>query len=136
MIQQRLAAVLVIVAFGVAGCIRGPASVAGKVTYRGKPVTTGTVYVAGSDGVQAVSAINPDGTYQIISVAAGPAGIGVISLKPTAARPRTSKRAPVAALPPPVTGWFAIPDRYADPTASGLNAQLKSGPNDHNIELQ
>jgi hypothetical protein len=134
--KQANSTFFVVAFFAVAGCNHGPASLSGKVTYRGKPVTTGTVYVAGPDGVQAASAINPDGNYQVFAVAAGPAKIGVISLKPPAAPPRATKRAPVASLPPPVAGWFPIPDLYADPLKSGLTTDLKSGPNDYDIELR
>lgn len=137
--KRVLAAAIVVALLGMIGCNHGPASVSGKVTYRGKPLTTGTVYMTGTDGVQAAAAINPDGSYQIFAVAPGPARIAVISLKPPSVRQRPAKRAAVvASLPPPASksAWFAIPGNYADPLSSGLATELKGGANEHDINLQ
>jgi len=137
--RLALAAATVFALTFLAGCTGGgAASVTGKVTYRGKPLTTGTVYLAGPDGVQAASAINPDGTYQMFAVAAGPVKIGVISLKPQPVRGRPAKQAagaPPPAPPPDVTGWVEIPEKHADPLTSGLTTDLKSGANEYDIEL-
>jgi hypothetical protein len=119
------------------GCSSGTASVSGKVTYQGKPLTTGTVYLAGPDGIQVPGMISSDGTYRISAVLAGTAKIGVTSFKPASAAAWSAKT-PVRGRQPaaPVSGWFAIPDKYADPLTSGLHVDLKGGANEHNIELQ
>lgn len=122
------------------GCGGGRASVAGKVTYKGKPLAMGTVYVASVDGVQWPASINEDGTYRIESLPAGPAKIGVTSPKPQVlserARRATKQNAATAPPPPDLGKWVEIPETYADPTRSGLTVDLKSGPNTHDIELQ
>jgi hypothetical protein len=120
-----------------AGCNFGTASVSGHVTYRGRPLTTGTVYVARSDGVQVPATIGADGLYHFDSLPAGPVKIGVVSLKPDVAGFTPTKQAArgvrVATADP--SGWFEIPESYADPLKSGLSLDLNHGPNERNIEL-
>jgi hypothetical protein len=119
------------------GCGAGTASVNGKVTFRGKPLTTGTVYLAAPDGVQVPGPIAADGTYHIDAIPAGTAKIGVVSFKPEPALFLPTKQAPRPARPPAANtaGWFEIPETYADPLKSGLSVKLKSGSNEHDIQL-
>lgn len=128
-------AALVLVA--VSGCGPGKSSVTGTVKYRGKLLVTGTVILAGPDHTQVSAPINPDGTYRIDNIMAGPAQIGVASFKPSATTGRPAKQRAGGAPPRPVddAGWFEIPDKYADPLTSGLTTELKAGPNDHPIDL-
>ena len=58
-------------ASAISGCGSGKASVFGVVKYRGKPLTTGMVFMTGPDHVQVQGAINADGTYRIDNVAPG-----------------------------------------------------------------
>src|SRR5262245_49758043 len=70
---------------GLAGCGPGVCDVAGKITYRGKPVVCGSVIFVGPDGMTKVANLNPDGTYLVTGVGVGRAQVGVISQDP--ARP-------------------------------------------------
>jgi len=70
---------------GLAGCGPGVCDVAGKITYRGKPVVCGSVVFVGPDGMTKVVNLNQDGTYRVAGVGVGRAQVGVISQDP--ARP-------------------------------------------------
>jgi hypothetical protein len=129
----------------VAGCANGgKADVTGKVTHRGKPVIFGTVILQGPDGIAMTGAIQPDGTYLVQGVAAGPALVGVVSRDP-AVRARSSpgrKEKEDDAPPPPPSGpvldrtkWFPLPEKYEDPARSGLTTTLKAGANTYDIDL-
>jgi hypothetical protein len=135
-----MAAALLVVTL--AGCGGGRADVSGKVLYKGKLLTSGTVSMVGPDGIVRQGAIKPDGTYTITGVAAGKVQIGVLSANPAGdvrgRRPAAGNR--VAAAPPdgaPVaSNWFAIPASYQEPTTSGLSTVLASGSNQHDIKLE
>ena len=130
--------VLAIVALtSVTGC-GGTASVSGKVTYHGRPLTIGTIYVARPDGVQLPATIGTDGVYHFDALPSGTLKIGVISLKPAPAAFTVTKHATRRVQPPvaEAAGWFEIPGKYADPLKSGLTVDLHRGANDHNIELE
>jgi hypothetical protein len=134
---------LIVLATALAGCAAGKADVTGKVTYQGKAVTFGTVVVRGPDGLDIPGTINPDGTYRVPGVAAGKALIGVVSRDPgpgAAAKGRANPkpgRDPDEA--PPAADrrkWFPLPDKYEDPSKSGLSTTLKAGANQHDINLE
>src|SRR5262245_6632828 len=97
------------------GCGSGKADVAGKVTYNGKPLATGTVSMVGPDGIIRQGAINADGTYQVTGVAAGKVQIGVLSPRPVGAVRSNRQGGKGTRLAPPTDGgpdtstWFAIP---------------------------
>jgi hypothetical protein len=121
------------------GCGGSKASVSGKVTYRGKPLTSGTIYVALPDGIQVPTGIGTDGSYRFDGVATGSVKFGVTSPNPAHVMAPRSKRAPRGAAPPPLpqnTGWFEIPDKYADPLKSGLSFDLKGGANEYDIKME
>src|SRR5262249_53728366 len=66
----------------VTGCGKGVADVKGKVTYNGKPVTSGTVNIQSSEGETLSGEIKPDGSYLIEKVPCGPAKVSVVSIDP------------------------------------------------------
>lgn len=120
------------VAILAAGCSGGgskPATtkVHGKVTYKGQPVTEGTVNfqpakpAAGSPVRPAVGMIQPDGTYELASFGGSDGAVpgdylvtvrtaGDISVE-------NPKAAPVSKTPP----------KYANPEQSGLKATIPAG---------
>lgn len=114
-----------------AGCRPGPAPltpVQGKVTYKGVPVTRGTIVFTpdssrGGDGKIAVAKIDADGTYSLKTGDAPGASPGsyrvtLVSLASSDA-PGASERfkAPLSLLP----------EKYCDPELSELRAQVKGG---------
>lgn len=129
------AALLAALLAAVPGCGPRTAPVDGKVTYQGKPVVWGSVTLKAADGTVHQVGLNPDGTYHLDGVPAGPAKVGVSSPDPKpSARTRAGddERVKVADGPPP-GAWFPLPDKYADPATSGLTVQV-GGPGD--IELK
>jgi hypothetical protein len=123
------------------------AEVSGSVRYRGRPVRSGTVFTFAGDGIPHSSRINPDGTYSMKTIPAGPVRFSVqspnpakVAISPEGAQQRESVRpipAPGDTLQTPNRGvWIAIPDRYGTPASSGLSTTLRSGINTFNIELQ
>lgn len=119
----------------VVGCGPGQGDLSGKVSFQGKPVCSGSVVVRGSDGVPVGGEIKADSTYVVKNVAAGSVLVTVNSPDPGEAR--TMLR--VGQAPPPPkdrSKWFAIPERYAEFSTSGLSYQLKAGPNSWDIDLK
>jgi hypothetical protein len=116
------------------GCGPGRGDLAGKVSYQGKPLRSGSVSVAGSDGIPRASIILADGRYEVPNLPAGPIKAAVTSPDPVKSQPHARKKDE----PPPTvdrTGWFAIPDRYGSFDKSGLTFTLKVGPNTWDIDL-
>jgi hypothetical protein len=146
-VSARVAGVAALLAVGLAGCGPQAVEVTGRVSYQGKPVGRGSVTLVGSDNLPYTGAIQPDGTYTVASVPAGPVKIGVST---PGGGFRGSERPGGAKIPraggaferegaPPVEGpappsAVAVPDRYADPLTSGLSGVAKKG-EPLNIEL-
>lgn len=130
----------------VAGC--GGSSVgtiSGKVSYKGQALKGGTVSVIPKSGPVQSSTIAEDGGYRLAKVPVGPAQIAVEteSLRPKEQKslPGPYAKAPKDALPPGLVmgdakHYVKIPEQYADAEKSGLSLDVKSGKNDHNIDLK
>jgi hypothetical protein len=127
-LSLRPAVMLLILA--AAGCGPPTATVTGKVTLKGAPVTAGAVTFHGENKFVQSAVIDANGAYNISNAPVGPVKVSVASAKPRAAPPggkaATAKHpgdkggaAAVAAVP--------IPDKYKDPNQSGLNFELKAG---------
>lgn len=127
----------------VAGCGGQTATVSGKVTHLGKPVSGGSVIVYCSDKQIARGVIAPDGTYAIPNVPLGTAAVTVQALP----------RVPVGlqgkqVLPPAVNGPIPptveasdptktnIPQRYAVPEESGLSVVIDRAAVTYDIDLK
>jgi hypothetical protein len=118
------------------GC-QGTGSVAGKVTFQGKPLVYGTVLLIGSDNKSVQAQIQPDGSYSASGLAPGDVKVAVNSPNPKgvaiyAGWKDPNKKPPSLEVP----GWFAIPQKYEDVTTSGLTVPLMSGSNEFNIDLK
>jgi hypothetical protein len=109
-----------------AGCARKTglptAPVVGKVTYRGKPVPTGTVMFTPEDGPAATGNIAPDGSYRLTTYRDGDgAVIGRHKVTITALQDMGNllpeQRSPT---PPPL-----VPVKYLSAETSGLTAEVK-----------
>jgi hypothetical protein len=133
----RLAALPALLAL--TGCGEKTTDVTGKVTYKGKALVYGTVAVLDGGPAPKVGAIQPDGTFRVNGVRPGAHKVAVSSAAPPgsdAAKKSADRReadderttAAVTPAPPEVLkGWFAIPDKYGDPTKSELTADVKVG---------
>ncbi|MFO0807078.1 MAG: hypothetical protein U0746_00480 [Gemmataceae bacterium] len=120
------------------------ANVAGRVTYQGRAVIWGSVVIAGKDGRTAAGAINPDGTFSVANAPTDAVTVGVISRDPLVqtwatnlkeTRDRPNKKI-FSASPVDRKKWFPIPERYEQPSSSGITLILKRGDNECNVELQ
>lgn len=121
-----LAAGLTVALAGCGGSSK--ATVSGTVTYKGEPLPAGMIAFIGKDNQVASGAIEPNGHYSVRNVPIGPVKI---SVTPPPAPLQDSK-------PPegmPTTKSVSIPDHYKDPEKSGLTYTVKSGSQDHPINL-
>jgi hypothetical protein len=140
---------LLVFVIGSSGCgtskTNVPASVSGKVTYKGAPVTGGTVAFNTKDAGSYAAVIHSDGTYSSNQV---PEGEFIVTIETESINPNMKKqvyggKAKGATSPVPEKQaekkdaglYVPIPPRYADKTKSGLTATLKSGNQTHNFEL-
>jgi hypothetical protein len=140
--RPTAALLLFVLLLGAGGC-GNRATVSGKVTFQGRPVTHGSVIFLLADGTAQSVAIQPDGSYQIENVPPGTAKIAVISRNPTRGRSTTGNRKPAgagnsakASAKTPTVGWFPLPARFESPESSGLRCEMASGQMGHDIEMK
>jgi hypothetical protein len=112
---------------GLTGCGKGQATISGTVTFEGKPLKFGSVFMVGEDRESHSSEIGADGTYRIEKVPFGNARVVVSSIDPqenlVPAFPNNRPGALGPKLPPGRVnneGWFPIPADYGDLNKSGL----------------
>jgi hypothetical protein len=138
-VMRLLAATLLA---GACGC-GNTATVTGKVTYQGRPVTHGSVTFLSADSTARSGVILPDGAYTVAGVHPGAVKIGVISRDPskgrsTLAGDKSTHRRRKAAAPDKTLakGWFPLPAKFEDPERSGLGCTLASGGVGYDIDLK
>jgi hypothetical protein len=122
-------------ALAIPGCGPGRGDLSGRVTYQGKPVSSGSVVIRGADKMLRSSPIAADAAYAVKDIGAGLVTITVYCPDPAAVA--TISRQP--GKPAPLkdnSKWFPIPAHYKDFDKSGLTFQLKSGPNQWDIDLK
>lgn len=130
------AVVLATLAF--TGCGPPTADLTGKITYQGKPVVYGSVVVIDASGTTKSGTIQPDGSYRIDNVRVGSVKVAVSSPPPPGTPavgkqdPRDTSDKPPEPPPPPappevIKNWVQLPNKYGDPTQSGLTGEAKSG---------
>jgi hypothetical protein len=136
---RLLAAALLI---GVCGC-GNTATVTGKVTYQGRPVTHGSVIFLNADGTARSGVIEPDGCYSVTGVTPGEVRIAVLSRDPSSgreqARSARSGDRPKRGTAPAKTAsttWFPLPRQLEDPAQSGLRCTVGAGHIGHDIDLR
>jgi hypothetical protein len=130
------------------GCGSSKTEVTGRVTTKNnKPVVFGVVSLLTADQNYYVGEIQPDGSFKIPGVPAGPVQIAVSSPNPQVASAfRSRQRDGNGGLTTPTSGrqpanpvesqkvsaevlkgWFPLPDNVIDPKASGLSATVQKG---------
>ena len=125
------------------GCGSRTATVAGRVTHLGKPVSGGSVIVYCSDKQIARGVIAVDGTYSIPNVPYGTAAATVQAPARTPAGLRIQQTLPPAhdGPLPPTAGAGAsngppIPPRYTLPEESGLTLVIDRAAVHYDIDLK
>lgn len=113
------------------GCGPSFGDVRGRVTLGGKPVTKGIVIFLDETNLPYSGEIQPDGTYSIRKIPAGPVKVYAYTRPPSSATLRTKDPAAPAEKPGPDD----IPAKYANPETLGLSTTIKSGSNEYNLEL-
>ncbi len=129
---------LLAASLAVAGCGGSTGSVTGKVTYKGKTLTSGKVTFV-SETNSAFAPIQPDGTYSIPKVPTGKVVITVETPKAhqtMAMDPSKMGGGPSGPVEPPKNPEVEAPVRYADPKTSPLNYEVKSGTQTYDIVLE
>jgi hypothetical protein len=131
------ACLIVSLALIVAGCAKKSrwetAPVSGKVTYRGKPLPTGTVMFVPGEGPAATGEIGKDGTYKLTTNADDGAVIGTHKVTITALQGMEGALPEVrSGTPGPL-----VPAKYLNAETSGLIAEVKPKTNNEvNFELK
>lgn len=139
------------VAFVLGGCGSPRASVTGKVTFEGKPLTSKqsglVVAFSGGDGQPVIAPVAADGNYAATGVMHGMNRISVYWLPPPGMNPASQRKSDnvqspqpghetpaVTANTQPIKG--PIPERYADPNTSSLKYTVNAGSNTYDIDLK
>lgn len=122
------------------GCHRSGESlqpVSGRVTFQAKPVVAGVVRFSSSQmGIDMTAEIRPDGSYEIVR-AHGPGlpeGTYQVAIMPL--RVGRSKGSGVENLPKRPNQHPDIPEKYRDPSTSGLTLTVNPGSNRLDIDMQ
>jgi hypothetical protein len=146
MIERRVRAgqgwlsALFTAALSAGGCGVGgdnPASVSGRVTFNGKPVTSGVVVLVGAGGKASdPGTVQPDGAFSIAKSPAGKVKVAFdnptpprVVNEPGVANPEAKEQAETAAR------YTPTPQQYKNPDQSGVTLDLKAGKNE-NIEIK
>jgi hypothetical protein len=110
----------------------------GKITYKGNPLTGGTIHFQSSDmkppeegGIEGAAEIQPDGTYTARSLVPGPM---VVTIDVPASPPDPSKhmKGPPKDRPLPAgyekkASYRQIPAKYHNPKTSPLTYEVQNG---------
>ncbi|MHB1423738.1 MAG: hypothetical protein ACYC3I_11195 [Gemmataceae bacterium] len=131
-----LFACLNVLALVMAGCGPSRATVSGKVTMHGKPVTSGIVLFVSADNQIATGKLDDEGRYVAPRVPMGSVKVAVQTLRPEqvqAAVANRSKDAPP--LSSRATNLLFVPKKYTDPETSELTCDVKQRQQEYNIDL-
>jgi hypothetical protein len=139
---RALGTALLLAALALTGCRASVATVSGTVTYRGKPVTSGTVVFVGEDHrVSLPAPIQADGTYTARRVPVGSVKVVVDNPRPvfigrSSGGPRPTVDDPeVTANREVAAHYVPTPPKYRDPDQSGITLEVHGGTNPFDITL-
>ena len=103
-------------------------TVSGRISFKGKPLTGGTITFTPSKGTAVTAAIKADGSYAALKV---PAGAARVTIKTESVKPKPTK-----VVRPGAPKYVAIPRKYSDAKPSVITFVVKEGNQEHNVELQ
>lgn len=123
-----------------AGCGSKSGTISGKVTYQGKPVEGGSVNFLseGPNATMKTGGIQKDGSYSVSGVPVGPAKVTVQGMKarklliPAALQKEQGGVKEVKTEQSEVY----VPPKYSKTETSDLKYDVKSGKQEHDIELE
>ena len=128
-----------------AGCGDGSkATVSGKVTYKGAPVTGGTLTLYPSSGTPYPVNIGTNGTFNVGDAPVGTMGVAINTdnVPTTAGYQMSPGVTPPKDMPAPpqmdtsnMPKKVVIPQKYGDPKTSGLTWDVKGGKNTKDFDL-
>jgi hypothetical protein len=128
----KMIAVCVVGLLLLAGCGSSAATVSGKVTLDGKPLTKGSIaFYGGGAAALATGSIDSSGNYTLLTgtergLTPGSYQVTIVAndiIEPT------NELTPL--MPKLIT-----PAKYSNATTSGLTAEVKAGSNTYNFDLQ
>jgi hypothetical protein len=151
---RRLSLAFLLIGVGVLGCSKSnphaPARISGSLTYKGTPITAGSMAFVTPDGVSYAASIAPDGTYSATDVPTGELVVVIETESVRASHQPKGKDAErrlktAVQQPPPGKGgggaelegtYTKIPAKYNNPKTSPLAVTLTSGRQVKNIDLE
>lgn len=122
---------VVVCALLAAGCGKGEkptGTVAGKVSYKGAPLTAGNINLISSTGAAAMAKIDATGAFKVD----GALEAGDYKVYATPPLPEPQAPGTKAAGPPK----FDLPQKFRDPASSGVVVTVKAGSNDLPVEFK
>lgn len=140
---QKLTAMALLSAFCASGCSKNTATLSGRVTMRGVPLTSGSVVVFCSDQQICRGVIDTDGRYTIPDIPRGICRVTVQTKNGIPTGLRTPQRLPpnieAPSLPAsvlPQEKGIVIPARYTIPDESKLTVNIDDSNVIYDIDLQ
>jgi hypothetical protein len=148
-VSRRLLLPLLCLLLGLSatGC-GGTGTVSGKVTYKGKPVPSGTITFQGSDGNPVSAQLDKEGNYTARNVKTGDAKVTITAIDESkmlefaeALKKQRRGEGPKPGDKPvipqmPKGALNLVPAQYGQFDTSGLTATIKSGSNTQNFDLK
>jgi hypothetical protein len=112
------------------GCGQPTGEVSGKVTYKGEPVTEGSVGLRmKSKGIAQDAKLDGSGTYTM------PAPLPVGTYQAYYVPPTVEPQDPKIKAPPPKIK-SVVPKKHQDAQTSGVSVEVKTGKNDITIDFK
>jgi hypothetical protein len=114
-------------------------TLAGRITYKGQPVSSAEIVLYSEDGRHSVAGRSKlDGTYAVTEPPLGRCKVVVRTSQNKGIPPREKVRGPVN-LADPITGewpaYIAIPARYEDPATTPLAIEVRKGNQAEDLDL-
>lgn len=135
---QKTCASVVLLTIILVGCKpSGPKQwpISGRVTFQGQPVAQGCVRFSNPQlGSDFTTFLKSDGTYTLVT-SKGPGlreGEYAVAIMP----PPADMPFDPTQQPPKPQSYPSIPQKYRDPTTSGLTTTIKAEANHYNIDMQ